>query len=401
MAMECTWRWFGPHDTVTLKYLREMGLEGIVTALHQFPAGVVWPKEEIMRVKDMIEAEGMHWSVVESLPVAEGIKICSPEWPYLIDNYKQSLRNLAACGIDTVCYNFMPVLDWARTDLHYLNERGTESMLFDYEVFAAFDIHILKRPGAESDYTEKVLNRAKEIALGMSEIEKEELAHNLIIVTQAFINGVMGNNTNDYKQQFLNYLETYKEIGPDKLRENLSRFLKEIVPVAESCGIRLCIHPDDPPFPLLGLPRIASTIDDLKWICAEVESPSNGITLCVGSLSACPENNIPDIIKQLGNNIHFIHLRNTTRLKEKSFYESGHLDGDTDMYQVVKALLEEQIRRKKAGRKDIRLPFRPDHGLKMALDYNIKSNPGYPLMGRFKGLSEIIGLQYALTHLVE
>lgn len=398
MAMECTWRWFGPSDTVTLKYLRQMGIEGIVTALHQFPAGTVWPEEEIMRVKREIESESMRWSVVESLPVAEGIKICSPEWPVLIYNYKQSLRNLAACGIDTVCYNFMPVLDWARTDLHFLNERDSESMLFDYEVFAAFDIHILKRPGAESDYPEKVQQRAGEIASGMSESEKEELAHNLIVVTQAFINGVMDENTINYKQLFLNYLKTYDEIGPDKLRENLSRFLNEVVPVAESCGIRLCIHPDDPPFPLLGLPRITSTIDDLKWICTQVESPSNGITLCMGSLSARPDNNIVEIIKELGKNIHFVHLRNTTRTTEKSFYESGHLDGSTDMYEVVKALLEEQTRREKEGRKDTRMPFRPDHGLKMALDYNLNSNPGYPLMGRFKGLSEIMGLQYALTH---
>lgn len=400
MALEKTWRWFGPNDTVTLASLRQMGVEGVVTALHHIPAGKVWPVEEIRSLQAEIARYGMRWSVVESLPVSEGIKVCSADRPRQIDNYIQSLRNLGACGIDTVCYNFMPVLDWARTDLHFRNEQGAESMLFDYPTFAAFDVHILKRPGADSDYPAAILDKAGQIASSLTEEQKEELAHNIIVVTQAFIHGVVGADSLDYKQQFLAYLDTYREIGKEQLRANLSRFLKEVVPVAEEAGVNLCIHPDDPPFPLLGLPRLAGTLDDFRWILAQVDSPANGVTFCTGSLSARPDNDLVQLAKELAPRIHFVHLRNTAFLPDHSFFESGHLSGNVDMFAVVKVLLQEQLSRRKAGRKDSRLPFRPDHGLRMLDDYTRTSNPGYPLIGRLKGLAEIDGLQTGIERIL-
>lgn len=392
MALEKTWRWFGRKDSVGLSDLKQMGVEGVVTSLHHIPSGEVWPVGEIQAVKREIENQGMRWSVVESLPVSEGIKICSADRPRLIENYRQSLRNLGACGIDTVCYNFMPVLDWARTDLHYKNGDGAESMLFDYPTFAAFDIYILKREGASESYPADIQEKAAGIAAGLSPEQQEELAHNIIIVTQAFIHGVVGEG-GDYKKQFLDYLKTYQQTGKEQLRRNLVLFLNDVVPVAEEAGVNLCIHPDDPPFPLLGLPRIAGTVEDLRWIFSQCESTVNGLTFCTGSLSARPDNDLVLMAKEFASRIHFVHLRNTAFLPDHGFYESGHLGGSVDMFAVVKILLEEQIRRKKAGRKDIRLPFRPDHGLRILDDYGRTANPGYPLIGRLKGLAEIDGLQ--------
>lgn len=393
MALEKTWRWFGEKDNISLAELKQMGIEGVVTSLHHIRNGEVWPVEEITKVKSQIESYGMRWSVVESLPVSEGIKLHNNEFNRLVDNYKQSLRHLGACGIDTVCYNFMPVLDWARTDLHYCHPEGTESMLFDYPVFAAFDIYILKRPQAGKDYPVKVQQEAQRIITRMSEQEKEELAYTIIIVTQGFVNGAVGEDVTDYKQVFLSCLDRYKNIGREELRENLVTFLKEIVPVAEESGIRLCIHPDDPPFPLLGLPRIASTLDDFRWITRQYPSPANGITFCTGSLSIREDNDLVRFVKELGSYIYFVHLRNTKRLGDNTFYESGHLEGSVDMYEVLKALLEEQQRRITEGVENIKLPFRPDHGLCMLSDFTRKFNPGYPLIGRLKGLSEIKGLE--------
>ena len=395
MALEKTWRWFGRNDTVTLADLKQMGVEGVVTSLHHIPSGEVWPIEEIRSVQREIESYGMRWSVVESLPVSEGIKICSADRQRLIDNYCESLRNLGECGIDTVCYNFMPVLDWARTDLHYKNQAGSESMLFDYPTFAAFDIYILKRENAREDYPAEVQAQAERIVAELTEEQKEELAHNIIVVTQAFIHGVVGEG-GDYKQQFLAYLKTYADVGKERLREHLSMFLRDVLPTAEQAGVNLCIHPDDPPFPLLGLPRIAGTVEDLRWLMNEHKSIANGITFCTGSLSTRPDNDLVAMVKEFAPRIHFVHLRNTAFMAERSFYESGHLNGSVDMYAVVKALLEEQQRRKAEGRKDTRLPFRPDHGLKMLDDYTRKANPGYPLVGRLKGLAEIDGLQMGI-----
>lgn len=392
MVLEKSWRWFGEKDSVSLSDLRQMGVEGVVTALHHIKNGQVWPVEEILKVKQQIEAQGMRWTVVESLPVSEGIKTHSEDWDILISNYKQSLRNLGECGIDTVCYNFMPVLDWARTDLHFKLPSGGEVMFFDFPKFAAFDIHILKRPGAASDYSEDMQSRAAEVFNAMSAEEAESLAHNIIVVTQGFINGSVDGSELDYKKVFLSFIDKYKQIDRDKLRSHLAAFLHEIIPVAEQAGVRMCIHPDDPPFSVLGLPRIVSSEEDLVWICDQVDSVSNGITFCTGSLSVRRENDLAGIVERLGPRIHFAHLRNNLYRNDVSFYESGHLDGSLDMYPIVRNLLLEQRRRVAVGRTDFRMPFRPDHGIKMVDDFNRAANPGYPLLGRLRGLAEMDGL---------
>lgn len=395
MPLEKTWRWFGRNDKITLAELKQIGVQGIVTALHHIKGGAVWPVDEILSVKNEIESHGMRWSVVESLPVSEEIKTNSSRRGEMIENYKVSLRNLGECGIDTVCYNFMPVLDWARTDLHFSNERGAESMLFDYPTFAAFDIFILQRRNARQDYPEDVIEQAEILAGRMSESDKNTLAYNIIVVTQGFINGTV-ENADNYKEIFLSYLDRYADIDRDTLRKHLSLFLHDIIPVAEENGINMCIHPDDPPFPLLGLPRIASTAEDFEWIFAECSSLSNGLTFCSGSLSVREDNDLVDIVKRFADRIHFVHLRNITRLGNRSFFESAHLEGCVDMYSVLKSLLEEQHRRKSNGRSDLRMPFRPDHGLKILDDFNRQSNPGYPLSGRMKGLAEITGLELGI-----
>ena len=396
MALEKAWRWFGVNDTVKLTDLRQMGVEGVVTALHHIPNGEVWPVEEIMKVKSDIEAHGMRWTVVESLPVSEGIKTHNSDCSRLIANYKQSIINLGAGGIDTVCYNFMPVLDWVRTNLHYELPGGGEVMYFDYATFAAFDIFILKRPNAALEYPDEIVKRAEAITLTMTAEEQEALARNIIVVSQGFIDGVVDGSTPDYKKAFLSFLGTYSQIDRDQLRENFSHFLKEVVPVAEKAGVNLCVHPDDPPFPVLGLPRIVSTQEDLQWICDQVDSTANGITFCTGSLSVNRKNNLMGIVERLAPRIHFTHLRNNVFLDQDAFHEFGHIEGDIDMYPIVKALLKEQIRRKAEGRKDCRIPFRPDHGIKMLDDYNRQANPGYPLIGRMKGLAELSGMQMAI-----
>lgn len=396
MALEKTWRWFGLKDSVKLSDLKQMGIEGVVTALHHIPNGEVWPVEEIMKVKNAIEAHGMRWSVVESLPVSEGIKTKSPDRPRLIRNYQESLRNLGKCGIDTVCYNFMPVLDWVRTDLHYTLPSGGEVMYFDFPTFVAFDAFILKRPGAENDYPADIVALAREKHASMTEEEAEKLAHNIIVVTQGFIDGVVDGSTPDYKKVFLKFIDTYKEIDRDRLRQHLADFLRDVVPVAEESGVNLCIHPDDPPFPVLGLPRIVSTKEDFEWIIQQVDSISNGLTFCTGSLSVRISDKLVDIVKSVGHRIHFLHLRNNVLLPDGCFHEYGHIHGVVDMYAVMKALLEEQQRRVKEGRKDLRMPVRPDHGIKMLDDYAREANPGYPLIGRLKGLAELAGLEMGI-----
>jgi mannonate dehydratase len=396
MALEKAWRWFGVNDPVKLTDLRQMGIEGVVTALHHIPNGEVWPVEEIMKVKSSIEAQGMRWTVVESLPVSEGIKTRNSDCSRLIANYQQSLINLGACGIDTVCYNFMPVLDWVRTNLHYQLPEGGEVMYFDIATFAAFDVFILKRPNAAKEYADEIITRAQQIYNSMTMEEQEALARNIIVVSQGFIDGVVDGSAPDYKKAFLSFLGTYSNIDRNRLRENLSLFLKEVVPVAEKAGVNLCIHPDDPPFPVLGLPRIVSTLDDLEWICNQVNSTANGITFCTGSLSVNRQNNLVEIVEKLASRIHFTHLRNNVFQGKDAFHEYGHIEGDIDMYPIIKALLREQRRRKTEGRPDVRIPFRPDHGVKMLDDYNRQANPGYPLIGRMKGLAELSGMQMAI-----
>lgn len=395
MLLERTWRWFGDRDVVALSELKQMGVEGVVTSLHDVKPGIVWKLEDIFAVKKRIEEAGLVWSVVESLPVSEDIKMGTPLRDEHIENYKRSLKHLAEQGIKTVCYNFMPVLDWVRTDLKYIDSDGSETMLYDHAMFAAFDLFILEREHASQDYTEPILQEARRLYDTMSQAERERLAHDIIIVTQGFINSAVEDSA-DYKRLFLQAIERYKNISPDKYRSHLVYFLSQVVPEAEKHGMRLCIHPDDPPFPILGLPRIASTMEDFQWIFSSNPSIANGLTYCTGSLAARKGNDPVALLKRFADRVHFAHLRNLKYLDDYRFYESGHLDGDVDMYAVVKLLLEEQERRHQEGREDIRIPFRPDHGKKMLSDFERLSNPGYPAAGRLKGLSEIHGMQEAI-----
>ncbi len=402
MALEKTWRWFGPSDPVTLDDLVQMGVEGVVTSLHYIPKGQVWDKEEILKTKKTIEAAGLRWSVVESLPVSESIKLRSEASPQFIENYKTSLRNLGECGIDTVCYNFMPLLDWSRTNLAYTLPGGAESLLFDFATFAAFDIYMLERPGAEKDYSTEILEKAEKISRGISKAEADDLIYKIIVLTQGFIdNSLVSSAEPDPRLRFRELLALYNNVGKNELRENLAFFLQHIVPVAEEFGVMLAIHPDDPPFSILGLPRIVSTLSDLEWITEAYPSVHNGITYCVGSLSARKDNDLTAIARLLGHRIHFVHLRNTQLLADGSFYESGHLRGSQNMAILVTELLLEQRRRISEGRKDVRMPFRPDHGLKILHDFNTKYNPGYPLIGRLKGLAEIDGLMAGIESMLE
>ncbi|WP_163709242.1 mannonate dehydratase [Mangrovibacterium lignilyticum] len=401
MGLEKTWRWFGEKDSVSLADLKQMGIEGVVTALHHIPNGELWPVEEILKVKSQIEAHGMRWSVVESLPVSEGIKTHNEDYPRLIENYRESIRSLGKCGIDRVCYNFMPVIDWVRTDLHYKLDDGGEVMFFDFPTFVAFDAFILKRPGAEQDYPAGIVEKARRLMVEMSDEEKEKLAYNTIVVTQGFIDGVVDGSAPDYKKLFLDFINTYREIDADRLREHLRLFLQDVIPVAEEYGVKLCIHPDDPPFPVLGLPRIVSTQADLEWICNQYDSVSNGVTFCTGSLSVNRNNDLPAIVKSIGDRIHFTHLRNNIFLPDGCFHESGHIYGDVDLFPIMKALLEEQKRRSAEGREDVRIPVRPDHGIKMLDDYGKSANPGYPLIGRLKGLAELSGLEMGIERMME
>ena len=396
MAFEKTWRWFGFDDPVKLSDLRQIGIEGVVTALHHIPNGEIWTVEEIMKVKTAIEESGMRWSVVESLPVSEGIKTRSPDSDRLTNNYKESLRNLGKCGIDTVAYNFMPVLDWVRTNMQFKLPSGGEVMYFDFATFVAFDVFILKRPEAEKDYPADIVNKAREKHNQMTEEEAENLARNIIIISQGFIDGVVDDSAGEYKKVFLKHIDSYSKIDRNKLRQHLSDFIKEIVPVAQDSGINLCIHPDDPPFSVLGLPRIVSTKEDLEWIVNQYDSVSNGITFCTGSLSVKNNETLEDIVRSVGPRIHFLHLRNNVLLPDESFHEYGHINGCVDMYSIMKLLLEEQQRRIIEGRKDIRMPVRPDHGIRMIDDYNRYANPGYPLVGRLKGLAELSGLEMGI-----
>ena len=388
MKLIKTWRWFGEEDSIQLEWLKENGVEEVVTALHQIPNGEVWPLKEIKRLKSKIEEEGLAWTVVESLPVTEAIKTASNLRDLHIQNYKASLRNLAKCGIKTVVYNFMPVLDWARTDLQFQLPNG-ESMLFDYPTFAAFDIFILKRPGAVKNYSPELLQAAQKVYARMTEAEAEKLAHNIIVVTQGFIDGVVVPGIEDYKKEFLNHLSRYAEIDDKRLRKHLAYFLNEVIPVAEEVGINLAIHPDDPPFPVLGLPRIFSTVNDLEWLQKVNSSLKNGIAFCAGSFSARKDNDVVQMAERYGDRIHFAHLRNTTVMGNGSFYESGHIEGGVDMIQLVKVLETEMKNREISGRTDFRIPMRPDHGLKGENDDGLDANPGYPKFGRLKGLREI------------
>ncbi|MDZ7724766.1 MAG: mannonate dehydratase [candidate division KSB1 bacterium] len=398
MAMEKCWRWFGPGDPVTLSDMRQMGVEGVVTSLYDVPPGQVWPREQIKAVKTSIEQAGLRWSVVESLPVAEGIKQHTESYDELVDVYTQSLRHLGEQGIDTVCYNFMPALDWVRTDLHHRLPSGGEVMYFNPVKFAAFDLFILQRPAAEADYSEETIQQAESLYNKMHVSEREELAYNIIILTQGFIHGAIDSGEQYYREKFLELLTKYDEIDRARLRRHLGSFLNDVIPTAEQAGINLAIHPDDPPFPVLGLPRIVSTQDDLQWIFKQQTSLANGLTFCSGSLSVRRDNDPAAIAAAFAERIHFVHLRNNRVLKNGAFYESGHIQGDADLPQLIELILQEQHRRREQGRTDTRMPVRPDHGIKMLSDFNENTAPGYPRIGRLSGLMEIRGMEAALEY---
>lgn len=394
MKFERAWRWFGDEDPVPLSYLRQIGIRSVVTAVHSRAPGELWTREDIRAVRSRIEDAGMRWNVVESLPVAEGIKLHGNSYDQLLENYAGSLRELATAGIDTVCYNFMPVLDWVRTDLHHQLSNGGEVMKFDLSVFAAFDIFILKRPGARESYDDRIVERAERCFWEMSEDERERLAYDIIVYTQGFINGNVS-DSEDYKGYFLSLLSAYEGIDEAQLRKNLHAFLDDILPTAESLGITMALHPDDPPMPVLGLPRIVKNIDDLDQVFAANPSPSNALTFCSGSLAAV-EQDVYRIVEEHADRIAFLHLRNTRKLGNGVFHESGHLDGDVDMVKLISLLLSA----KNVPQEKI-VPVRPDHGVAILGDGHRDAAPGYPLYGRLVGLTEICAIEATLQRRTE
>ena len=397
--MKQTWRWFGPNDLVKIDDILQAGAAGVVTALHHLPAGAVWTPGEIARRKDEIARRadgtpsGLAWEVVESLPVSEDIKRQTGDWKAHVAAYKESLANIADAGIEVVCYNFMPVLDWTRTDLAWRLPTGGTCMRFDLTDFAAFDLHILKRPGAEHDHDEALRAAAARRFAAMSQAEQQAITGNVVF-------GLPGAAERLSLDDVRAHLADYAATSEETLRGHLVDFLSEVVPLAERLGLRLCCHPDDPPFPLLGLPRIMSTEAHYRAIMEAVDSPANGITLCSGSLGARPDNDLPGMMARLGDRVHFLHLRNVTRETagiRGSFHEAEHLGGDTDMVALVAAALHEEARRKAAGRSDCSIPFRPDHGQDILDDLGRRAQPGYPAIGRLKGLAELRGVIAALA----
>lgn len=390
MGLQQTWRWFGPQDPITLKEIKQTGAVGIVTALHQIPTGEIWKEEDILNRKNIIEAEGLKWSVVESVPVHENIKKRKDNFKQLIENYKQTIRNIGKCGINIICYNFMPVLDWSRTNLNVVFRDGSITTKFEMRIFAAFDLFILKRTDAENNYTKEQIESAKIYYDGLNEEQKK-------ILTDTILLGLPGSLESYSLEEFHSAVNEYKNIGEDGLRNNLLEFLKEIIPAAEEADVLMTIHPDDPPFSLLGLPRVVSSKQDVRQILNAADSVNNGLTLCTGSFGAGYKNNLVDIADTFANRINFIHLRNVSRNEDGDFLEENHLEGDIDLYSVMKILLIEQKRRIAANRKDILMPMRPDHGHLMIPDQNKKGiYPGYSLFGRMRGLAELRGMELGI-----
>jgi len=397
--MRHTWRWFGPADPCRIEDVVQAGAVGVVSALHHVPNGIIWTPEEIAKRQAEVARRsdgapsGIAWDVVESLPVSEDIKKQKGEWRAHYEAYKQSLRNLARAGIETVCYNFMPVLDWTRTDLRWLRPTGATCMRFDIADFAAFDIHILKRRGAAQDFGAEVVEEASRRIAGMDDAAKKKLANSITM-------GLPGSTESMDLDDVRAHLSEYGKVTPEILRGHFSDFLAEVVPVAEEVGIRMCCHPDDPPFPLLGLPRIMSTGDDYAAVLGAVDSPANGMTLCSGSLGARPDNDLPAIMERFGPKVHFLHLRNVRREGDAiagSFFEDEHLEGGTDMVALIAAILREEARRASEGRADAQIPMRPDHGQEIVDDLGRGGQPGYPVVGRLRGLAELRGVERALA----